>query len=227
MLIEVTTCLRQLHACGFVHRDIKPDNLLRVHRPGVAEWKLIDCGLSARAGTAVRPACTVHYAAPEVLAAHTAGAHITAAPAHDVWSLGITIFRLLDSEQARAFFELDQEKVCRRRGERVPPQRAVSTCGATCLRWQRMHVPLQHRPLNGCSCGCLSLWPYEAAYGCVIMHRRSWEPAAESVRGSEAGPAARHRFFFCACIAVPPAMCCRHRGIVARILNHADSGRIP
>lgn len=110
-LLEVTRCLRKLHAAGYVHRDIKPDNLLRVKRGGHSEWKLIDCGLAAPVGTVVKPACTPQFAPPEVLNARAKRVTITADPALDSWSLGVTAFRLICPQAARNFFTLDHDEV--------------------------------------------------------------------------------------------------------------------
>ncbi len=37
--VELLRCLETLHAAGFVHADVKPDNLLLRHAPGAAPWE--------------------------------------------------------------------------------------------------------------------------------------------------------------------------------------------
>ena len=49
--------LAQLHGSGWVHRDLKPGNVLRL--PGQHSWTLMDFGCAARCGTLRKPtACS-------------------------------------------------------------------------------------------------------------------------------------------------------------------------
>lgn len=68
-LAEITSAIRSLHQMGFVHRDIKPDNIL-LDRCG--HIKLADFGSSAKLSSsglvqAEMPVGTPEYLAPEVL----------------------------------------------------------------------------------------------------------------------------------------------------------------
>jgi WD40 repeat protein len=80
--------LAALHAAGVVHRDFKPDNLLRM---GDGRLVLSDFGLATDAATA--PGVTVligtpHYMAPEVLAGEPATSR------SDVWALGVVLHEI-------------------------------------------------------------------------------------------------------------------------------------
>ena len=85
---SVISGLAALHAAGVVHRDFKPDNLLRMD-----DGRLVisDFGLATDAATA--PGVTVligtpHYMAPEVLAGEPATSR------SDVWALGVVLHEI-------------------------------------------------------------------------------------------------------------------------------------
>jgi serine/threonine protein kinase len=44
------------------------------------------------AGEVLRPRCSLAYAPPEVVLAVEAGRHVTVAPEHDMWALGVIVF---------------------------------------------------------------------------------------------------------------------------------------
>ncbi|HLK88764.1 MAG TPA: serine/threonine-protein kinase [Polyangia bacterium] len=80
--------LAALHAAGVVHRDFKPDNILRM---GDGRLVLSDFGLATDAANA--PGATVligtpHYMAPEVLGGDPASAR------SDVWALGVVLHEI-------------------------------------------------------------------------------------------------------------------------------------
>ncbi|XP_063628506.1 citron Rho-interacting kinase-like [Cydia splendana] len=105
---EVAHALKALHQLGFVHRDVKPHNIL-IDRCG--HVKLGDFGsctrLAAADGEAGGAAGTPDYVAPELLAAadcarrHAVcaeccrGIEHTALSACDYWSLGVVAFELV------------------------------------------------------------------------------------------------------------------------------------
>ena len=64
-LTHIAQKLEQLHHSGWVHRDIKPGNILRL--PKLHAWTLMDFGCAARAGTTIHVEAVilarVHHAA--------------------------------------------------------------------------------------------------------------------------------------------------------------------
>lgn len=84
---QLLLALEHMHACGYVHTDVKPDNILYAARGGSA--RLADLG-TARQELPQGLVCgTRNYLAPEVIV----GAPLT--PALDLWSLGCTVFEIL------------------------------------------------------------------------------------------------------------------------------------
>merc|ERR1712087_59933 len=90
---QVASGLEHVHRLGFVHRDLKPDNLMYLTKERDAEIKIIDFGLAGDCSrppyTCKTPCGTAHYAAPEVLSSLE---YDTSA---DMWSLGVIIYTLL------------------------------------------------------------------------------------------------------------------------------------
>ena len=91
---QVANCLSELHSRGWVHRDLKPGNIMFL--PRTSSWTLIDFGLAARTGEKACLGFTLVYAAPEVIMAANEGFKaVTADPAMDAWALGVMAFELL------------------------------------------------------------------------------------------------------------------------------------
>lgn len=95
LLQEILPVLQFIHSRGVIHRDIKPDNIIRCDDTG--NLVLIDFGVSrslqanmmARSGTIVG---SFGYAPPEQI--HEGIAY----PASDLFSLGVTCFYLLTNQ---------------------------------------------------------------------------------------------------------------------------------
>jgi len=74
------------HSLGWVHRDIKLENVVRV---GPNTFKLIDFNLASPVNAALEVAGTPRYAAPEILCQKQGDPKLA-----DCWSLGIVLFAL-------------------------------------------------------------------------------------------------------------------------------------
>ncbi len=84
------SALAHLHGSGWVHRDVKPENL-RVDSDGYI--KLVDLGLACRAHVDARRAWTLcgtpEYTAPEVFTLRGHGREV------DLWAVGVLLFEML------------------------------------------------------------------------------------------------------------------------------------
>eukprot|EP00892_Ulva_mutabilis_P008949 jgi/Ulvmu1/6426/UM003_0055.1 len=117
---QVARCLSELHSRGWVHRDLKPGNIIFL--PSAGSWTLIDFGLAARAGQPAPRGHTPGYTAPEIVAAHEAGtAPPPADPATDAWALGVMAFELLTGHPAFNFLNGSKEAYAQLRGDALLP----------------------------------------------------------------------------------------------------------
>jgi len=80
--------LATVHACGVIHRDVKPENILMRRGDGRLSPVLVDFGLAVTAGAARAGEATgtLPYVAPEVVAGAAAD------PRSDLFSLGMVLF---------------------------------------------------------------------------------------------------------------------------------------
>lgn len=110
VITHIAERLSDLHAAGYVHRDIKPGNVMWL--PRKKRWTLIDFGCVARSGEQAPTGFSFTYAAPETLLAHMAGARsIHVSEAIDAWSVGILAIEIFTGQPVFNIFQ-GSEQVC-------------------------------------------------------------------------------------------------------------------
>jgi serine/threonine protein kinase len=90
--LEILTGLENLHEKGFVHRDLKPDNILIMND----KFCLADFGVSREVKThskATGTAGTIEYMPPEAFEKNP-----SVTPQTDIWAIGVILQRLLTGE---------------------------------------------------------------------------------------------------------------------------------
>jgi eukaryotic-like serine/threonine-protein kinase len=106
VLFHISERLVDLHESGFVHRDVKPGNILWLHKK--KQWTLIDFGCVARKNEVAKKGFTLMYAAPEVvIAAQAKDETIVATEALDAWSVGILAIQMF---AGKIPFDLSQQR---------------------------------------------------------------------------------------------------------------------
>jgi serine/threonine protein kinase len=91
LLADISSALACLHACGFVHLDLSPANILHCGLPGDAVYKLADFGTVTAVGSSQSfGEGAGPYIAPEVLSSRA-----DIGFASDIWSLGAVMFEIV------------------------------------------------------------------------------------------------------------------------------------
>ena len=88
MVHHLAMRMRDFHALGYVHCDLKPGNVMWLPREN--RWTVIDFGCAARTGEQARLGFSIAYTAPEVISAYRTGAHSMVAQVrtrHDMISI--------------------------------------------------------------------------------------------------------------------------------------------
>lgn len=109
-----------MHAAGFVHRAVKPANVLWL--PRRRRWMVVDFHASAATAAAAPLQLRLPYAPPEVARAYASGeTEAPAAEAHDAWALGVLAHELLSGQPLFTPAEEGVNQVCRCASSRRPP----------------------------------------------------------------------------------------------------------
>ena len=104
---EVASALEAAHGKGFIHRDLKPDNVFLVAHPGRIDVKLLDFGLAKlmpTAGTrAFRTATGAQLGTPDYMSPEQLRGADAVDPRTDIYSLGVTALEMLTGRRPRRF----------------------------------------------------------------------------------------------------------------------------
>ena len=91
MAKQIASALDFMHSKSLVHRDIKPENILLFDEE-FTKIKLMDFGMTKKAGTMVRKVSTgIPYTPPEICEA-LKGERYTVDTSADVWGFGVLLF---------------------------------------------------------------------------------------------------------------------------------------
>jgi serine/threonine-protein kinase len=112
---EIAHALMAAHGKGFVHRDLKPDNVFLVAHPGRMDVKLLDFGLAKLMGgvgqRAYRTATGAQVGTPDYMSPEQLRGSGEVDGRCDTYALGVTAFEMLVGERPRRLsggkFDLD------------------------------------------------------------------------------------------------------------------------
>ncbi len=168
---EIASALSAAHDKGFVHRDLKPDNVFLVAHTGRFDVRLLDFGLAklmpAAGPAAFRTATgtrlgTPDYMSPEQLRGAKVDHHT------DIYALGVMSYELLTGERPRRYsdgsFDTD---------ERGTPERALGAVGGVPAEFVQLVIAMM--------AGDPEQRPTLAAVRAVIRRARPSLPAISAV----------------------------------------------
>ena len=168
---DVSSGLAYLHSKNIIHRDIKPDNILR---DGEGNFLISDFGVSVKMRSTLRKNSvrdlsesttqgTIGYMGPEMFTANP-----SAVKATDIWALGATVFEMLEEEMP--FF--GQGGVMLLHGGEIPDLKgswsdSLKSTVAACLSketWERPKAEDLEWYASGFVDGHPSVLPWETAW---------------------------------------------------------------
>lgn len=127
---QIGSALEFMHSKCLVHRDVKPENIL-VFDAKLNRVKLMDFGMTKKAGTLVRKVSHgIPYTPPEICQA-AKGDHYTVEINADVWAFAVLLFCMLTgnfpwelAHSTDAYYAdfLDWQKKKKTKKAKVPPQ---------------------------------------------------------------------------------------------------------
>lgn len=101
-VVQISSALEFIHSHGFVHRDVKPENILLLDSQ-CSQVKLADFGLAQKRGTLIRFVTgTLPYMSPELCTValldnqkEVTAAPLSVEPSLDTWAFAVVIFCIL------------------------------------------------------------------------------------------------------------------------------------
>jgi serine/threonine protein kinase len=87
-----------IHKAGFVHRDLKPDNILLCPEGGSFRLKILDLGVAKRLGISPNNSTAQGLGTPLWTAPEQSTERRGIGPSADVWALGLLAFRFLTGQ---------------------------------------------------------------------------------------------------------------------------------
>eukprot|EP00892_Ulva_mutabilis_P008922 jgi/Ulvmu1/6401/UM003_0029.1 len=152
MLANISRRLADMHEAGYVHRDLKPGNVMWLPREN--RWTIIDFGCVARAGKEASISYSLRYTAPEVIQAlHRRERVIVPEPSLDAWSLGVMAFELLTGKPAfQPLVDGTQQILAQLLGEQDLPWEGARAAPDTMRKLRTLRAPvmslLERNPLR-------------------------------------------------------------------------------
>jgi serine/threonine protein kinase len=94
---QVLGPLARAHVRGFVHRDVKPENIFLARDPasGIVSVKLLDFGLTREVQRKGPTLTGITFGTPEYMSPEQCMSAKKAGPPSDVWSVGVLLYELL------------------------------------------------------------------------------------------------------------------------------------
>ena len=113
---QLLQAFADMHAAGYVHRDIKIENILRIRSKDTTIYKVIDFGFSAKINAPEKNVGTLMLMPPNLLIGYffVKNAKVRCNTKDDVYSLGSTFFEIFNILK-KSYMEIANEHINRNR----------------------------------------------------------------------------------------------------------------
>jgi serine/threonine-protein kinase len=147
---EVASALTAAHGKGFIHRDLKPDNVFLVAHPGRTECKLLDFGLAklmptATISRAYRTATGAQLGTPDYMSPEQLKGAGGVDARTDLYALGVLAFEILVGERPRRYsdgtFELGGKTVAEAILDKARPPKELAQLVEAMLSYEADNRP--------------------------------------------------------------------------------------